>query len=156
MVMTYHRNGHACSAAAPRGLQIRLCGWSLWGRRIVRNEFDEHWNHEDEPLGGGTPDAYVIMVVADDLAPNGRQVISNHHADLPVTYCDLTVAVLVWIDLNPSMCKQLHPLQNVGWNHLLIPKLRSSSLGMGYAISSHTLLGMWLLIHGGIKGNPRH
>ena len=24
---------------------------------------------------------YVIMVVADVLAPNGRQAISNHHAD---------------------------------------------------------------------------
>ena len=29
--------------------------------------------------------AYVIMVIADDLAPNGRQAISNRHADLNVT-----------------------------------------------------------------------
>ena len=36
-------------------------------------------------LNQGTPDIYVIMMVADTLAPNRRQVICNHHADSAMT-----------------------------------------------------------------------
>ena len=42
-------------------------------------------------------------------------------------------SLLTWFDFNPSMDKQLHPLQHVGWNFLFIPKLQRLhrwSLGM--------------------------
>ena len=46
----------------------------------------------------------------------------------------------------------------MGWNYLSIPKLQRSkhwSLGMDKKFIPHTtLLGMWLLIHAGIRFNP--
>ena len=35
----------------------------------------------------------------------------------------------------------------MGWTYLSIPKLQPLKFGNGWVISSHTLLGMWLLIH---------
>ena len=31
--------------------------------------------------------------------------------------------LLIWINFNPNMDKQLHPLQSVGWNYLSIPHI---------------------------------
>ena len=41
----------------------------------------------------------------------------------------------------------------MGWNYLPIPKLKR---WMNEAILSHALLGMWLLIHVGIRANSLH
>ena len=41
--------------------------------------------------------------------------------------------LITWFNFNPSMDKELHPLQRVGWNYLSIPKLQRLhrwSLGM--------------------------
>ena len=68
---------------------------------------------------------------------------------------DLTLGVansilITWVKFNPS----------TGWNFLSIPKLRwcihPLKFGNGQIILSHTLLGIWLLIHGKIKVNPPH
>ena len=48
------------------------------------------------------------------------------------------------IFFNPSMDKKLHPLWSVIWNYLSIPKVIQVA-------ALQTLLGMWLLIHTGIK-----
>ena len=49
--------------------------------------------------GWGRPDihrtAYAIMMVADTLAFNGRQAISNHHADLTVTTHNIYIACII-------------------------------------------------------------
>ena len=49
------------------------------------------------------------------------------------TVYDLLPLLLTWFNVNPSMDKQLHPLQTVGWKYLSIPKLQwlhRWSLGM--------------------------
>ena len=58
----------------------------------------------------------------------------------------------VWIKLDPTINKWIYILWSVRWNYLSIHKLQR--LRNGYAISSHTLLGMCLLIHAGIKVDP--
>ena len=50
-----------------------------------------------------------------------------------------------WINANPSMDKLLHPLSSVDEITYSFPNFN------GAVISSHTLLGMWLLAHAGIK-----
>ena len=50
-----------------------------------------------------------------------------------------------WLNINLSMYKWLHPLLNVRWNYLSIPK------GNRWIFSFHTLPDLWLLIHAWLK-----
>ena len=65
--------------------------------------------------------------------------------------------LLTRFKINPSMDKQLHLLQNVGWKYFSIIKLQWCSpwcLVMYKSFPSQTLLCMKLLIHAAIKINP--
>ena len=58
-----------------------------------------------------------------------------------------------WINFNPSMNKYLHQLKS----EIMFPSLNFNSCTIEVwkwiSDSSHSLLGMWLLIHAGIKVN---
>ena len=66
--------------------------------------------------------------------------------------------LLIWIQLNFSMDKQSYPFLKCGMTYLIIhsqtPMAAPLVFGKGYMISCHTLLGIGLHIHAGIKVNP--
>ena len=66
--------------------------------------------------------------------------------------------LLTWINFKPSMDKVITSIIKCGIKlliHSQTSTVQPLKFGNGKVISSHTLLCMWLLIHAGIKVNPR-
>ena len=62
---------------------------------------------------------------------------------------------LTWLNCNSNMDKKSHPLERL--NEITYPFRHGAAVEVWEWISNfiHTLLGIWLLIHAGIKVDPR-
>ena len=122
---------------------------------IIGNEYEFLQNFYDGQITGhisvGNPrntNGYKFFATTSRgiiQNPNSDHFKNQHHKD-----SFQASLLLTWINFNPSMDELLDHYKE--WNKISYQFLK---FGNGWVISAHTFLGMWLLLHAGIKVNPR-